>query len=90
MTHHCLTNLFPNIDLDDEDLRTGVDTITMSFLVSGEDGGGQTVYRARQVLLQGEELLAMPQQAPASKFKINAGHSGAWFQSGHLRTGPVD
>jgi hypothetical protein len=74
-----LNQTFPNIDLEDDDSRTGVDTITMSFLVSGEDGGGNTVYRARQVLLQGEELLAMPQQPPASNFKINAGHAGAWF-----------
>ena len=45
-----LSQDFPNIDLHDTDDRTGVDTITMSFLVSGEDGGGNKVYRARQIL----------------------------------------
>ncbi len=75
-----LNQTFPNIDLVDEDARYGVDTITMSFLVSGEDGDGKTVYRARQILLQGEELLA-PSQLPTADdpIKINAGHSGAWF-----------
>jgi hypothetical protein len=67
---------FPNLDLFDRDARTGVDTITMSFLVSGTNGEGETEYRARQVLLQGEELLAPAQKATA--VAINAGFNDAW------------
>jgi hypothetical protein len=75
-----LSKSFPNIDLEDGDARYGVDTITMSLLVAGEDSEGKAVYRARQVLLQGEELLAPPQPAAeVEPFAINAGHSGAWF-----------
>jgi hypothetical protein len=75
-----LRNDFPNLDILDQDFRYGVDTVTMSFLVSGEDGSGNTVYRARQVLLQGEKLLA-PQQLPSTDaaFAINAGLSDAWY-----------
>jgi hypothetical protein len=51
---------FPNLDLEDHDGITGVDTITMSFLLSGMLDG-QPVFRARQVLLQGEELMLPPQ-----------------------------
>jgi hypothetical protein len=47
-----------------------VDTITMSFMVSGIDGDGKTMYRARQVLLQGEELM-IPPQMRSSKVFIN-------------------
>ncbi len=54
---------FPNIDLEDIDSRTGVDTITMSFLVTGTNSGGNTVYRARQVLLQGEQLILPAQRS---------------------------
>jgi hypothetical protein len=75
-----LAETFPNLDLEDEDARYGVDTITMSFLVTGEDDAGNPVYRARQILLQGEELMAPRQPAAeAEPFAINAGHSGAWF-----------
>ena len=41
-----LSKSFPNLDILDPDFRFGADTVTMSFLVSGEDGGGNTVYRA--------------------------------------------
>jgi hypothetical protein len=71
---------FPNLDIIDHEGRTGADTVTMSFLVSGKDGSGKTVYRARQVLLQGEELMA-PEQAP-SAFSINAGVNDAWVHDG--------
>jgi hypothetical protein len=74
-----LNKSFPNIDLEDDDFRFGVDTITMSFLVSGEDGNGDPVFRARQVLLQGEELMAPAQQPTAGGMDINVGHAGAWF-----------
>ena len=74
-----LSTDFPNLDQFDKDNMAGVDTITMSFLVSGEDGGGNTVYRARQILLQGEELLAPPQLATGPEFQINAGLNDAWF-----------
>ena len=52
-----LNNDFPNLDLSDADGRTGVDTVTISFLVSGKDAEGKQAYQARQVLLQGEVLL---------------------------------
>ncbi len=55
---------FPNLDLLDRDYRAGADTVTMSFLVSGTDGDGNREYRARQILLQGEELLALPHSFP--------------------------
>ena len=48
-------------------IDTGVDTITMSFLLSGMLDG-QPVYRARQVLLQGEELMLPPQSRPEVVF----------------------
>lgn len=44
---------FPNLDLP------AADTITMSFLVAGADITGKRQYFARQVLLQGEELLTL-------------------------------
>ncbi|MDA2929987.1 hypothetical protein MYX84_08595, partial [Acidobacteria bacterium AH-259-O06] len=58
---------FPNLDLFDSDNRAGADTITMSFLLSGSKGG-EKVYQARQVLLQGEELLALPHRRPLEGF----------------------
>ncbi len=79
-----LSQDFPNIDLIDQDSRTGVDTITMSFLVSGVDGGGNTVHRARQVLLQGEELMAPAQE---SAFHINSGLNDAWVHAGSANQG---
>lgn len=58
---------FPNLDTFDYDVRTGVDTVTLNFLISGVDGNGVTRYRARQLLLQGEELIALsPAATPAS------------------------
>jgi hypothetical protein len=52
---------FPNLDLRDHDGKTGVDTITISFLLSGTDAGGARRHRARRVVIQGEEL-QMPEQ----------------------------
>jgi len=49
---------FPNLDLEDADGLTGVDTITLSFLLSGKDAGGTRKYFARHLTLQGEEILA--------------------------------
>ena len=59
---------FPNLDLFDADGRSGVDTVTMSFLLSGPNGEGEKVYQARQALLQGEELLALPHRLPVEGF----------------------
>lgn len=73
---------FPNLDVVDDEVKWGVDTVTMSFLVSATDENGDSVFRARQVLLQGEELL-VPDQKPTSgpgSFFINAGLSDAWYQ----------
>ena len=47
---------FPNLDLDDADGLTGVDTITVSLLLGGTDAAGARRHFARQITLQGEEL----------------------------------
>ena len=49
---------FPNLDLRSgrEISSNGSDTVTFSFLLSGRDAEGETVYEGRQVLLQGEDL----------------------------------
>ena len=52
-----LAAVFPNLDLEDPDGATGVDTITFSFLLSGTDAGGTRRHFARQIVLQGEEIL---------------------------------
>lgn len=57
---------FPNLDLTDEDGRKGVDTVTMSFMLSGSNSAGKKVFLARQVLLQGEELLALDPVVPTT------------------------
>jgi len=51
---------FPNLDVSDGDGNAGVDTVTLSYLLSGTNTQGKTQYFARQLLLQGEELLALP------------------------------
>jgi len=56
----------PNLDLHDEEGFAGADTITMSFFVSGTDAGGKQRHFARQVVLQGEELLMPAQKEPAN------------------------
>ena len=57
---------FPNLDQVDFDQRWGVDTITLSYLVSGTNEQGATEYRARQVLLQGEELQVLEPPPPTT------------------------
>lgn len=52
---------FPNLDLVDSDGYAGVDTITISFLLSGTDAAGVRRHFARQIVIQGEEL-QMPEQ----------------------------
>ena len=49
---------FPNLDLQSGNSisRNGSDTVTFSFLLSGKNSEGETVYEGRQVLLQGEDL----------------------------------
>ena len=49
---------FPNLDLQSGNSisRNGSDTVTFSFLLSGRNSEGETVYEGRQVLLQGEDL----------------------------------
>lgn len=54
---------FPNLDLYDLDGYAGVDTITLSLLLSGTDAQGKRQHLARQIVLQGEEL-QMPEQPP--------------------------
>jgi hypothetical protein len=56
-----LANDFPNLDLHDAEGFAGADIITMSFLVSGTDANNVRRHFARQIVLQGEELL-MPEQ----------------------------
>jgi hypothetical protein len=57
---------FPNLDLHDDDGYAGVDTITISFLLSGTDANGKRQHFARQVVIQGEEV-QMPSQEPRPK-----------------------
>jgi hypothetical protein len=58
---------FPNLDLFDADGFAGVDTITMSFFVSGTDATGARKHFARQIVLQGEELQMPDQKASLSR-----------------------
>jgi hypothetical protein len=54
---------FPNLDLHDADGLAGVDTITISMLLSGANATGKRRHFARQVVIQGEEV-QMPEQTP--------------------------
>jgi len=55
-----LNESFPNLDLPagEFQLRTGADTVTLSFLTQKISGSGAPIYEGRQVLLQGEQILA--------------------------------
>ena len=67
---------FPNLDLSDDDGRTGVDTVTMSFLLSGIDSEGKTAHVARQLLLQGETLYALDPFYPLiSESEVTVNHA---------------
>lgn len=57
---------FPNLDLHGGYGTSGADTITISLLLSGTDAGGTRKHLARQIVIQGEELL-MPDQPPTPK-----------------------
>jgi len=57
---------FPNLDLHDADGKAGVDTITISMLLSGTDSAGVRRHFARQVVIQGEEI-QMPEQNPSPR-----------------------
>jgi hypothetical protein len=51
---------FPNLDVvEPEGSAALADTFTFSFLLSGQDGNGQTRHRARTVTLQGQRLMAL-------------------------------
>jgi hypothetical protein len=56
-----LNKSFPNLDLaSGASVKTnGSDTVTFSFLLSGKNSAGDTVYEARQILLQGEKLYSL-------------------------------
>jgi len=51
---------FPNLDLPGGELRqrNGSDTVTLSFLARGLDDAASPIFEGRQVLLQGEHVLA--------------------------------
>ena len=51
---------FPNLDLPGGELRlrNGSDTVTLSFLARRLDDAGLPIFEGRQVLLQGEHILA--------------------------------
>ena len=55
-----LNESFPNLDLPagELQLRTGADTVTLSFLTQKTSSSGSSIYEGRQVLLQGEQILA--------------------------------
>ena len=51
---------FPNLDVvEPEGSASLADTFTFSFLLSGQDGNGQSHHRARVVTLQGQRLMAL-------------------------------
>jgi hypothetical protein len=54
-----LSVAFPNLDRFDQDGKLAVDTVTLTFFARGADGK----FRARQLLLQGEELQTPEQRA---------------------------
>ncbi len=47
---------FPNLDLEDSDGAAGADSITLSFVVSGDDATGARRWFARQIVIEGEEV----------------------------------
>ena len=57
---YTLNSSFPNLDLPGGQLqrRNGADTVTLSFLAQTEGEDGSPVFAGRQVLLQGEQILA--------------------------------
>jgi hypothetical protein len=60
---------FPNLDLRNRyDLESGLsDTISIGILLSGDDGG-ETVYRANIVMLQGEQVFVSGAAARTETF----------------------
>jgi hypothetical protein len=58
-----LAQSFPNLDLFDPAGKAGSDAVSMGFFASGKDGSGADLFRARGLLLLGEELFAPPQEA---------------------------
>ena len=63
LTYNCdaptLNVDFPNIDLFDEDTRTGFDTITMSFRLSGTDGAGEVTFSSPKTRSSGSVTLTI-------------------------------
>jgi hypothetical protein len=52
---------FPNLDVEVAPDQAGlVDTFTISLMLSGVDGTGKRQYRARTVVMQGQDLQALP------------------------------
>lgn len=68
-----LAKEFPNLDLHDADGFAGVDTITISFLLSGTDSTGTRKHFARQIVIQGEEL-QMPERGRRSFLRAEEGY----------------
>ena len=56
---------FPNLDLRSQGQIKTSDVVTFTFFVSGTDASGVRRHFARQVVLNGEELL-MPEQRPVA------------------------
>jgi hypothetical protein len=68
---------FPHLDRFDQDGHFASDTVTISLVVDSVGAHGERVYRARQLTLQGEQLLAPAQTAqpdpPRKRAVRNAG-----------------
>lgn len=47
---------FPNLDLEDAEGAAGADSITLSFVVTGNDEAGARRHFARQIVIEGEEV----------------------------------
>jgi len=86
---------FPNLDLTDIDGFTGQDPITISMLISGRDSSGRLVYQARQIFLEGEELLALPSGtrsyavADRGAVTLTSSGAGSTVQTGYVRIQPT-
>jgi len=57
---------YPNLDLEDSEGAAGADSITLSFVVSGNDASGTRRHFARQIVLEGEEV-QIPAQARVAR-----------------------
>ena len=78
-----LNKSYPNLDLASGDsvMKNGADTVTFNFLLTGKDSSGGTVYEARQVLLQGEDIYSLDNKV-ALEGSMNLSLAGSELSAG--------